>query len=133
MVRMHARETPPSPRQLNRQVPADLANLVVRALQKDAQLRYASAAEMEVALSTLEKDYAVASMESNHSDLQPAVLDFKSLLKVLFAPGVTKNLVISPWQIAGRRLPFGVVLAFLAALAFVMGFALLYAAVNLVR
>lgn len=133
MVRMHARETPSSPRQFNQQVPEELAKLVLRALQKDPASRFASATEMDNALIAFETNYAANSAENNHSDQQPATLEFIALLKGLLAPGMAKNLLLDPWQIAGRRLPFGAVIAFLVALAFLLGFALLYASVNLLR
>ncbi|HEX6303887.1 MAG TPA: serine/threonine-protein kinase, partial [Anaerolineales bacterium] len=45
MVRMHASEAPPSPQQLNPEVPEDLAHIVTRALQKDPKARFAGVVE----------------------------------------------------------------------------------------
>ena len=132
MVRMHARETPPSPRQLNQQVPEELAKIVTHALHKDTALRFASASEMDDALAGFEKDYAAVSLEGGHSDPQPSALDFISLLRGLFEPGMAKSLLFGPWQIAGRTLPFGVVVALLVVLTFLIAFALVYAAVLLI-
>ncbi len=52
LVRMHAEQMPPSPRQFNSRTPAELSAIVMRALQKDPNRRYASSFEMGAALST---------------------------------------------------------------------------------
>ena len=127
MVRMHARETPPSPRQFNQHVPEELANIVARALQKDAQLRFPSAAEMDLALFTLEKDFRLTSIQPGYSAGRSAKFDFISWLKGFLEPNTIKSLLRSPWQIAGRTFPFGAVLAFQFILAFLTAFTILYA------
>ena len=132
MVRMHARETPPSPRQFNPLVPEELTKIIICALQKDTALRYASAAAMDVALAALEKDYVAASLESTHGNQQPTAFNFISLLRGLFEPGTANSFLLSPWRIAGRTLPFGVVLALLVVLTFLIAFALVYIAVLLI-
>ncbi len=52
LVRMHAEQMPPSPRQFNSRTPAELSAIVMRALQKDPDRRYASSSEMGAALAT---------------------------------------------------------------------------------
>lgn len=131
MVRMHASEMPPSPRQFNQQVPEELANIVARALQKDPQLRFPSAAEMDDALFALEKDFGTTSIETSYSGGRSAEFDFISWLKGLLDPKAIISLLLSPWQIAGRRLPFGAVLAFQFILAFLIALAILYALAGL--
>jgi serine/threonine protein kinase len=107
MLRMHARESPPSPRQYNPQVPEELANIVSRALQKDPQLRFPDAAEMDLALFSLEKDLESVSIESGHSEGRSSELDLISWFKGLLELNAIKNLLRSPWNAKGRTLPFG--------------------------
>ena len=132
LLRMHAREAPPSPRQFNQQVPEELADILARAMQKDTQLRFPSAAEMGLALLALEKDPGslsneLGSNEPGHSGERSAEFDFSSWLKGLLDADTIKSLLRSPWQVAGRRLPFGTVLVFQFILAFLVALAILYA------
>lgn len=133
MVRMHAREAPPSPRQFNKQIPEDMAKIVIHALQNDTNLRFASAAEMDIALTALEKNYASASIENSTADQQPAASNFTLFLRGLFEPDMVKSLLLAPWFIAGRKLPFWMVLAFLVVPVFLIAFALVYALPLLLR
>ena len=131
MVRMHASEIPPSPRQFNQQVPEELANIVARALHKDPQHRFPSAAEMDEAFFALEKDFGLASIETGPSGGGSTELDFISWLKGLLEPKAIKSLLLSPWKIGGRTIPFGAVLAILFFLVFLIALAILYALAGL--
>jgi serine/threonine protein kinase len=51
VLRMHVNAQPPTPRRFNSAIPAELATVVLTALQKDPARRYASAWEMAQALS----------------------------------------------------------------------------------
>lgn len=53
VVKMHAQDIPPSTHDINPKVPIGLSRIVDRALQKEPSGRFASAAEMEVALAEL--------------------------------------------------------------------------------
>jgi len=48
--------TPPSPSQLNRQLPAQIDNIIFKALEKDCDLRYQVAYEIRVDLKRLKRD-----------------------------------------------------------------------------
>jgi serine/threonine protein kinase len=50
VLRMHVNEQPPTPRRFNSAISADLATVILTALQKDPARRYASAQEMAQAL-----------------------------------------------------------------------------------
>ena len=52
LVRMHAEEAPPSPRQFNSRLPAGLSAVVMRALEKSPASRYPTAAAMQSGLAT---------------------------------------------------------------------------------
>ena len=132
LVRMHASELPPSPRQFNQQVPDELANIVARALQKEPQLRFTSAAEMDAALFALEKDFKLTAMGSGDRGGGAADFDFIAWLRGFLEPSAIKSRLLSPWQIAGRTLPFGAVIAFLFVLVFSIALAILYVLVGLI-
>lgn len=53
VVKMHAQEIPPSAHDINPKVPIGLSRIVDQALQKESSGRFASAAEMEIALAEL--------------------------------------------------------------------------------
>lgn len=127
LLRMHAREAPPSPRQFNQQVPEELADIVAHAMQKDPLLRFPNAAEMDLALLELEKDLVPVSNEPDYSGGRSSEFDLISWLKGLLDPDMVISLLRSPWQVDGRTLTFGTVLIFQFILAFLIAFAILYA------
>jgi serine/threonine protein kinase len=53
VVKMHAQDTPPSAHDINHKVPVGLSRIVDQALHKESSGRFASAAEMEIALAEL--------------------------------------------------------------------------------
>lgn len=126
VVRMHAMDTAPSPQQFNQQVPDGLANIVTRALQKDPELRFSGAVELEAALSKLERDSDPASMQPQEADEQPDKIGYHALLKSLLEPESVRSLLASPWQIGGRTLPFWIWLTVLFILVALSAFAILY-------
>jgi serine/threonine-protein kinase len=128
MVRMHAGEVPPSPRQLNPQVPEELANIVTRALQKDPKLRFPDAAQMDAALSDLEDDLDMTSVGVRPRQWKPVEAGLFQVLKELFELQALKNLLRrrSEWHIAGRNLQVWVVLALLFLLAFILTFGIIF-------
>lgn len=130
MVRMHARETAPPLRQFNPQVPEELANIVAQALQKDPQLRFHSAAEMDLALSTLEKNLESVSTGTGNLSSRSPEHDFISWMKGFLEPDAVKSLLRSPWRIAGKSLPFWGVLGLQFILAFLIAFTILYALIR---
>lgn len=127
MVRMHAGEVPPSPRDLNPQVPEDLANIVTRALQKDSRLRFPGAAQLDAALSDLEKDLDMTSVGVRPRQWKPVEAGLFQVLKELFEPRTLYTLLQRPseWQIAHRNLPLWLVLALLFMLTFMLTFGII--------
>lgn len=131
VVRMHASEPPPSPRQFNSQVPEELANIVARALQKEPKDRFSTAAEMDAALLALEKDLGLSSNDTGDSGERAAQIDFISWLKGTLDLRTVKSMLLSPWKIGGRTLPFGAVMALLFILVFSIALAILFTLVGL--
>lgn len=56
LLRMHSTEDPPLPRDINKDVPPELEAIIQRAMQKDADERYQSAAELAVALRSIDPE-----------------------------------------------------------------------------
>jgi serine/threonine protein kinase len=128
LVRMHAREQPPDLRQLNPKIPARLAEIAARALEKAPEARFSSAAEMGAALSTLQNEFEEDLLVRRHPARQSITAGLYRMLRDLAAPGALKDLLLRPtnWQVAGREVPVWVVLAFQFALVFLITFAVLY-------
>ena len=126
VVRMHVMDPPPSPQQFNQQVPEGLANIVTRALQKDPEFRFPSAAEMRAALYAVKNDADLALMQSQHTNGRVGEIGYITLLKDLLKPDAVRSLLLSPWQIAGCTLPFGAILAYQFILTFIIVFTILY-------
>jgi serine/threonine-protein kinase len=127
MVRMHARETPPSPRQFNLQVPEELVKIVAQALQKDPQLRFSNPGEMDLALFTLEKNLESVSTEMDKLGRRSLEHDLVPWIKGFLDPNTIKSLLRNSWRIAGRSLPFWAILVIQFILAFLIAFMILYA------
>lgn len=127
MVRMHAGEIPPSPRQLNPQVPEDLANIVTRALQKDAKARFPGVAEVDAALSDLEDDLDMTSDAVRPRQWKSVEAGLIPVLKEMLEPQTLNSLLRRPseWHIAGRNLPVWVVLALQFLLTFILTFGII--------
>jgi len=66
-------EAPTAPASLNREVPAELERIILKALEKDRNLRYQSAAEMRVDLQRLKRDVDSALSGASHSALRTEV------------------------------------------------------------
>ena len=128
LVRMHAREQPPDLKQITPKIPAKLAEIVARALEKTPETRFSSAAEMGAALSALQEEFEEDMLVRRHPGRQSITAGLYRMLRDLVAPGALKDLLLRPtnWQIAGRELPVWVILAFQFALVFLITFALLY-------
>lgn len=128
LVRMHAREAPPDLKRLNPKIPAKLADLTARALEKTPEGRFSSAAEMGAALSALQNEFEEDMLVRRHPGEQSITAGLYRMLRDLAAPGALKDLLLRPanWRIAGREVPIWVVLALQFGLAFLITFAILY-------
>ncbi|HZD58480.1 MAG TPA: serine/threonine-protein kinase [Anaerolineales bacterium] len=128
LVRMHAREKPPDLRGLNPKVPAALAEITERALEKVPEDRFSSAAGMGAALSALEDEFGEGTLVARRSGRGSIPAGLYQMLRELAAPGVLRDLLLRPfrWQVAGREVPVWAVLAFQFVLAFLITFVALY-------
>ncbi|MBI5546749.1 MAG: protein kinase [Deltaproteobacteria bacterium] len=68
-------EMPPSPTEISPSVPQALADIIMRALQKDPDQRYANASDMKA---DLDRFIASTGLEASPYDLVALVLDFRS-------------------------------------------------------
>jgi serine/threonine-protein kinase len=128
VLRMHVEEAPPSPDQINPGIPAALAMIVVRAMQKDPTRRFTSAAEMGEALAFV-KTRSVPQLIA-----EPFVSASKSRGRRLASSWVALA-SISAWQflispapfrVFGRKIPFGFLLLTLFIFSFALAFVFFY-------
>ncbi len=122
LVRMHARDEAPSPKLFNPNIPADVTDIVIRALQKSPDNRYANAGEMDAALAALQEDDAL--MGTSALETVSGRCNWIAMLRALLKPDSLKSLFLTPTnlEISGHRLSFGVVLAFQFILTFLIVF-----------
>jgi serine/threonine protein kinase len=127
MVSMHANQEAPSPQLFNPQVPETLAALVTRSLQKDPAERFGSPAEMGAALAEL-KSLDGYTFEGGRPRRRGRDVPWFPILRELLEPEIFRHLMRTPVQveIAQRSIPFGVILAVMFGLAFLLTFALVY-------
>jgi serine/threonine protein kinase len=123
VLRMHVDAEPPSPDQLNPDIPHDLAMVVLRALQKDPADRFKSAKEMDEALARLglpspNARTGQAVEERRDSRLSAIATALHNTWQFLLAP--------LPAQIFGRQVSFGFLLLVQFLISFVLTFAVLY-------
>jgi serine/threonine protein kinase len=129
VMRMHVEAEPPSPEQLNPQIPSALGKIVLRALEKDPARRYGSASEMKEALSLVETRLGAVTIG------RPNLAGFasrpgnKAFNNVASALGNAWLFLIAPLpvRIFGREMSFG----FLLLLQFIVTFSLTFIALYL--
>ena len=128
ILRMHVEDAPTSPDQINPGIPAALAMIVVRAMQKDPTRRFTSAAEMGEALAF------VKTRSVPHLIAEPFPSASKSRGRRLASSWValasigTWQFLISPapFRIFGRKIPFGFLLLALFIVSFALAFVFFY-------
>lgn len=128
MVSMHASQEPPSPQQLSPQVPETLAALVTRSLQKDPSDRFDNPAEMDAALTKLQESMSEYAFEAGGLQRRDRNIPWFSDLRELLDPEILKHLMWTPVQvkIAQRAVPFGVIMAVMFGIAFLLTFVIIY-------
>ncbi len=103
-------------------MPEELANIIIRTLHKDPERRYSSAAEMDTALSTLQRDLNLAQFDVSSTPGKPVDPSLIHALKDIFKPQTLKIMLHRPsgGYVLGRNLPTWVVLTIMFLLALIL-------------
>jgi eukaryotic-like serine/threonine-protein kinase len=128
VMHMHVEAEPPSPNQYQSEIPGVLSTIVLRALQKDPEHRFRSAAEMNEALSTLEThgvpginipgNLSFSGSQRRGPSSSKVTLALREAWQFLHTP--------LPARIFGRQVSFGFILLLQFLLTFGLAFAALY-------
>jgi serine/threonine-protein kinase len=128
LVRLHATGVPPSPQALNPRLPADLAEVVRRSLEKTPGRRFASASEVEAALAVVQDTGSLSRMEAGAAGEPASQAGWGSFRGWRAGLQVLKRLLASRVPIGppGWDLPFFVVLAFQFLVSFLLAWLVFY-------
>ncbi|HXY00313.1 MAG TPA: protein kinase [Candidatus Limnocylindrales bacterium] len=115
-------ETPVPPLELNRELPAELQRIIFKALEKDRNLRYQSAAEMRADLQRLRRDVDVALSGTSRSGLSVEIPARDRRLDTARAAGARSSVKTPPKTV---RWPWfagagGAAIILIAALGYIL-------------
>jgi serine/threonine protein kinase len=129
VLRMHVKEQPPTPRRFNSAIPAELATVVLTALQKDPARRYTTAGEMAQALSPFQNGEGL-----QLPSLLGAGVDRGLLARLKPHPRLyaMAKMIAGPAPQPLQRLPFWVILAVFFAIGLASSFLVFYIVLGLV-
>jgi serine/threonine protein kinase len=127
VIRMHAEVEPLPPSQVNPRVPPELAEVVLRAMQKDPSKRYASANQMEAALREI-LDHAILTATKSGDLFTPPRSNWLTRVKAGPLPALTWQLLANPApsRFFGREVSFGLIVLIQLLLCFLLSLALFY-------
>jgi eukaryotic-like serine/threonine-protein kinase len=129
VLRMHVNEQPPTPRRFNSAISADLATVVLTALQKEPARRYASAGEMAEALAPFQDSEQLKRDAAFASGAERGLLARFKNHDRLYA---LAKFVSGPAPAPLQRLPFGVLLAAFFAIGLAASFLVFYILLGLI-
>ena len=129
VLRMHANEQPPTPRRFNSAIPAELATVVLTALQKDPARRYASADEMAQALVPLQDEEQLQIPGLLQAGADRGLLARLKNHKRLYA---LAKFISTPSPEPLQKLPFWVLLAVFFAISLLASFMVFYLLLGIV-
>jgi serine/threonine protein kinase len=129
VLRMQVKEQPPTPRRFNSAIPAELATVVLTALQKDPARRYATAGEMAQALAPFQDGEELQLLASLGAGIDRGLLARLKPYPRLYAMA---KMLAGPAPQPLQRLPFWVLLAVFFAIGLASSFLVFYILLGLV-
>ena len=135
LVRLHATGVPPSPQALNPRLPADLAEVVRRSLEKTPGRRFASAGEVEAALAVVQNTGSLSQAKGGAAGGPASQLGWRSFREWRASLQALKRLLASrvPIGLPGWNLPFFVVLVVQFLVSFLLAWLVFYGLVLLFK
>jgi serine/threonine protein kinase len=130
VLRMHANEQPPTPRRFNSAISAELATVVLTALQKEPARRYASADEMAQALAPFQDEDQLQIPALLHAGADRGLLARMKNRKRLYA---LAKFIIDPSPEPLQKLPFWVLLAAIFVIGLAASFLFFYLLFGIVQ
>jgi len=127
VIRMHAEAEPLPPHQVNPHVPPELAEVALRAMQKDPSQRYASASQMEAALTEI-LDHAILTSPKSGELFASSGTGWLTRTRAGALPGLAWRFLASPApsRFFGHEISFGVLILAQLLLCFLLSFAIFY-------
>lgn len=129
VLRMHANEQPPTPRRFNSAISAELATVVLTALQKDPARRYASADEMAQALASFQDEDQLKIPALLQTGADRGLLARLKNHQRLYA---LVKFISDPSPDPLQMLPFGVLLGVFFAISLLASFGVFYLLLGIV-
>jgi eukaryotic-like serine/threonine-protein kinase len=129
VLRMHVNDQPPTPRRFNSLISADLATVVLTALQKEPARRYATAREMAEALAPFQDSEQLKRNVAFEAGIHRGLLARLGTHPRLVAMA---KLVSGPSPAPLQKLPFAVLLAAVFVLGLAASFLIFYILLGLI-